>query len=193
MKDEAPPEENKGKKRILSQDELKALEQECPRGTGALSAEEIEQKYNYYSKLADLFSDEKDTKENFYHNSIGLWEKIDNPPDRKADYTSPKKWRGIPTGETSSEYWYTDKGVYRRSDHWGGKVGSCSWLIKGRPTEYWNGCDIGETETAFIPWENLKPKTEIFQDIFGRGYYPSGGRFEKYGGVVSGYERLYER
>lgn len=70
-------------------------------------------------------------------------------PRRKPDYISYDRY-----GDVSSEYWYTNKGVVRCSDHWSavhmpqtnliecGKVASCHWVLKA--TSY--------TDCGFCLW-----------------------------------------
>lgn len=80
------------------------------------------------------------TKENFFKNTFAIFQKVDNMPTSEPDYISYS--RGKHTfigfdendsiyeiegkGEISSQYWYTDKGVYRLSDHWK-QSASCFW------------------------------------------------------------------
>ena len=47
-------------------------------------------------------------------------------PRRQPDYVSRDR-----NGKVSSEYWYTEDGVIRGSDHWGEGVASCDWSLKG--------------------------------------------------------------
>ena len=105
-------------------------------------------------------------------NSIGFWEKKSQPPKREADHVSHNR----KTGKISSQYWYTEEGVYRKSNHWGSDVASCSWYIKGRAYAK-TGVDVGRTETAFIPWTELKAKGIIGTkfDV----YWLSGFEFRK--------------
>ena len=49
--------------------------------------------------------------------------------------------------EVSSKYWYTKKGVYRQSDHWG-KVAQCQWDLENQKK--------GETQVGFAKWKNFK-------------------------------------
>ena len=117
-------------------------------------------------EMAMMMSTETASKDNFYMNSVGYWQKTDDRKE-KADYISYR--RG--TTDVSSEYWYTDEGVYRRSDHWGSDVASCSWYIEGR--EYSSfGIEKGSRETAFIKWEDLKAKGVISEK---KGVYSTGG------------------
>ena len=65
-------------------------------------------------------------------------------------------WNGCPaykvkTNEVSSKYWYTKKGVYRESSHWG-KVAQCQWEI-----DY---LKKGETQVGFAKWQDFKLNNE---------------------------------
>jgi len=48
-------------------------------------------------------------------------------------------------GKISSEYWYSEEGVIRKSDHWG-VVATCEW-------------NINEGEVGFAKWNNFTLKT----------------------------------
>ena len=78
-------------------------------------------KYVNYA-ICKEFTKEAATKDNFFMNSICFWKETSYVPKRKPDYTSYTKY-----GEVSSRYWYTPKGVYRKSNHWGEGVASCDW------------------------------------------------------------------
>ena len=60
-------------------------------------------------------------KSNFHLSTGAIFKPVDNPPNRKPDFQS-----GF-----GSNYWHTDKGVYRESDHWTPDTASCSWLLEG--------------------------------------------------------------
>ena len=124
--------------------------------------------------LAKQFSTEKATKDNFFENSVGEWDLKKSAPRRKPDYVSYNKR----TGKISSQYWYTDKGVYRKSDHWGSDVASCSWYIKGR--KYKNdGVSKGSKVTAFIKWGDLYAKGLISKHYQTGVYALVDFKFEK--------------
>lgn len=65
-------------------------------------------------------------KDNFFWRTDAVFTKISRRPGRKPDFVS----RGR-DGRVSSEYWYTQNGVIRGSNHWGVGVASCNWAIKG--------------------------------------------------------------
>ena len=136
--------------------------------------EYIEQTYENAKK----FGLETANKDNFFQNSIGYWEKKSAPPKRPADYKSTYFEKGTGNLKKSSEYWYTDEGVYRRSNHWGMDVASCSWLLKG--VEYKpDGVSKGYTVTAFIPWNELYPKGMFTRHYATKQYGYHGFTFNK--------------
>lgn len=81
-------------------------------------------------------------KYNFAHGTSSLFSRTKKRPDRKPDKLSPKKG-------SDSEYWITQSGVIRGSDHWGA-VGSCSWDLAGSPDH------PGKKVYGFSAWENFK-------------------------------------
>lgn len=114
---------------------------------------------------AKMFTEDIPDQNNFYRNSIGYWEPAE-PPDRDSDYISVSDTYG-----TVSAYWYEPEGVYRRSDHWGREVASCSWFYdlfhNGENTRYGEQDDLEFFDppvTGFIPWNDLKAKGEIVYD-----------------------------
>ena len=134
----------------------------------------VEMTPNERYELASTFTRSIANENNFFENSVGFWDKKSSPPKRNADYVSYNRR----TGKISSRYWYTEKGVYRKSDHWGSDVASCSWYIKGR--KYSNtGVQKGNTETAFIAWKDLKAKGMITKHWQTGKYGLSGFKFEK--------------
>lgn len=111
-------------------------------------------------ELASELAQESANPDNFFVNSVGFWTKKSAPPKRPPDHDS-SKLRMASGGQDyyktkGSQYWYTPKGVYRKSNHWGSDVASCSWYIEGR--RYRNdGVVTGNLETAFIAWSDIKP------------------------------------
>ena len=86
--------------------------------------------------------DAKANRNNFYKNSICNYVSCDTPKN-KPDYIS----------ESGSMYWYTDDGVYRNSDHWGG-VATCSWHLDGTVWPDWN------RRTGFCHWDDFRGTTK---------------------------------
>ena len=67
----------------------------------------------------------KFNKDNFHESTLANWKEQDKKEAKKfIDYNNPDF--SSPSG---SDYFYTDKGVYRLSDHWGINIRSCSWLL----------------------------------------------------------------
>lgn len=114
--------------------------------------------------LAENLGQETADPDNFFQNSVGFWAQKSSAPKREPDFDSSKmRWdrSGYPMSKTKgSRYWYTDKGVYRKSDHWGGGVASCSWYLEGWKQNNSSVIHTGMI-TAFVPWEELKPKGTI--------------------------------
>jgi hypothetical protein len=128
--------------------------------------------------------------------------------DTDADFKfSGKKPKGDPshtsynsyTGKVSSEYWYTEEGVYRRSDHWGQGVASCNWNLKDNPEsktkessgglEFYSKKLVGfapwssfkRNKTRFITLVDEKEQTErhyllSFKNLVGKDYVSIGGK-----------------
>ena len=94
-------------------------------------------------------------KNNFYINSEADFEYCEKP-DRECDYISA----------SGSEYWYSEDGVYRNSDHWGNGIASCDWQLL-------NCCDWDvpqyeltyKTLCGFAKWDAFKLK-EINATIY---------------------------
>ena len=120
---------------------------------------------HYDYMLANKYATEKANKDNYFANSIGYWELCD-VPQKAPDYISV----------SGSKYWYIDKGVYRQSDHCGNGIASCSWFIKGKQYDTF-GLSTGTTETAFICWDDLKPKGNICKHPYKDSYKLFGFRF----------------
>ena len=148
-----------------TQDELKSLREQLtsvPLNQKIPSTYDLSPQDQYF--LADNLGQETANPDNFFQNSVGFWVKKSSAPKREPDFDSSKmRWdrNGYPMKQTKgSRYWYTDKGVYRKSDHWGGGVASCSWYLEGW-TKKNSGVIITGMMTAFIPWDELKPKGTI--------------------------------
>lgn len=107
-------------------------------------------------KLANMFTRDNANKDNFFENSIGYWDLKKRTPSGSPDHVSYNRRNG----RISSQYWYTKDGVYRKSNHWGSDVASCSWYIKGRNYDN-RGVKVGKTEVAFIKWSDLKAKGSV--------------------------------
>lgn len=53
------------------------------------------------------------------------WREVPSLP-REMEYREPDF-----VSRSGSQYWYTNSGVYRKSDHWGRRIGTCEWYIDG--------------------------------------------------------------
>lgn len=140
----------------FNQEELKEL---YDTQIDSWKVETKEEKEAYIQQLyerAKTFALEKADAENFFKNSIGFWTLKSYTPRRRPDHTSIYFTKNGNV-KISSRYWYTPSGVYRRSNHWGLDIASCSWMIKDRRYPL-DGVSKGYTETAFISWEELYPK-----------------------------------
>lgn len=59
------------------------------------------------------------TKDNFFTSTYSIFDQSDWKINRSPDYHS----------DSGSVYWFTEIGVYRKSNHWG-KVASCKWYLQ---------------------------------------------------------------
>jgi hypothetical protein len=89
------------------------------------------------------------------------------PLDKEPDHVSFDR-----DGNVSSEYWYTEKGVYRRSDHWGYGVASCDWQLEGSPDKHLSkgGSTLdfySKRQTGFSSWEDFKKNKVQFITLTG--------------------------
>ena len=75
-------------------------------------------------------------KTNFHDCTVANW--IESEVNFIADYKSG----------SGSEYMFTDKGVYRKSNHWLKTVNTCIWLL--------NGIESNNDTIAFCSFENFK-------------------------------------
>ncbi len=103
-------------------------------------------------------------KDNFFYNTYGEFDLIQDRPDRPADYVSRDR-----NGKVSSEYWYTDGGVIRGSKHWGSGVASCDWYLNGARMKKDGLTNMSTKKYGFIKWNDFVHKTqEIYID--GKSY-----------------------
>lgn len=63
--------------------------------------------------------------------------------------------------KSGSEYWYTDDGVIRRSNHWGTGIASCDWLLGA------DGCSSWDTTAP----RNIRSGFCRFTDFHPNGFY----------------------
>jgi len=69
---------------------------------------------------------------------------------KKADFVS----------NSGSSYKYTQRGVYRMSDHFNDHVASCSWMLDGKESEY--KCIV-----AYCCWKDFERIETSFHGIAG--------------------------
>lgn len=103
-------------------------------------------------------------KNNFFVNTIAEYKEIENRPDREPDYIS----------NSGSKYWYTEDGVIRGSDHWGGGIASCDWFLDTQKDNFEN---YENEKYGEIKWDDFTQKTKfILSD------------YEDYKGTMSTFE-----
>lgn len=105
----------------------------------------------YYDASVELYSKYQDgvaDKDNIYYNTIAVFTPRKTRPSGKPDFVSKTR-----DGKVSSEYWYTDKGVIRGSNHWGRDVASCDWYLDGELGRVANR--QGNKEYGFCKWEDF--------------------------------------
>lgn len=90
------------------------------------------------------------SKDNFYISTLGTFIPVTEVPERQPDYKSYSR-----RYNTSSQYYYTDEGLYRVSDHWG-RVARCQWKLNGIVNQV-ESCDVlPNTQIGFISWGDLE-------------------------------------
>lgn len=74
-------------------------------------------------------------------------------------------YRCVDKNSISSRYWYTEEGVYRKSNHWG-KCRDCFWTIDGEEL------NSHEEMVGFCKWEDFKneQKQQLINKIFTVGH-----------------------
>jgi hypothetical protein len=82
------------------------------------------------------------SQHNFFKHTFCEFQQID-------DFTFPENENYKSKSESS--YYYTDEGVYRKSNHWG-RVANCRWKLVAK-NKYKNQ----ETVIAFAEWTNFYP------------------------------------
>lgn len=103
------------------------------------------------------------TKENFHQISRGIFSECETP-QTTPDYVSLTK-----NGRVSSQYWFTENGVVRNSDHWG-QIASCIWILKGF-SKKWNDCEVSKNaKTGYCSFDNFNKTTSDFQEVVNEYY-----------------------
>lgn len=98
------------------------------RGLELWNKSEPEEYFNKATGFYSQYQKGEANKDNFFKETIATFEQVKGRPHRKPDYTSIGRRRGRII--TSSEYWYTNDGVIRGSNHWGTGIASCDWALK---------------------------------------------------------------
>ena len=104
----------------------------------------------------------KANKDTFFYETNATFEKAEKP-NREPDYVSKDY-----NGNISSQYWYTDDGVYRRSNHWGSGVASCNWYLGNQKL----GSDMNVTSNAkvgFCKWEDFYHTPKVINVVDEKG------------------------
>jgi hypothetical protein len=100
----------------------------------------------------------KINKDNFFIKTNGRFIECEIP-SRPADYISKTPW-----GDVSSVYYYTNEGVIRVSDHWGG-VASCQWNLNTVNTFRFDKCRKTELKAGYISFKELEENYNLGQDL----------------------------
>lgn len=111
--------------------------------------ESFDAQMEFYSKWQKGVAD----KDTFFYNTMCDWKSRKSRPKGKPDYVSRTR-----DGRVSSEYWYTDDGVIRGSNHWGKGVASCDWIVDGNRAQKY-GLSKGEKIYAKASWGDFVFKT----------------------------------
>lgn len=91
---------------------------------------DAESAQDYFEKEKDLyegFQTGEANRYNFMWNTMATFKQMPKRPKGEPDYISRDR-----NGKVSSEYWYTDDGVIRGSNHWGTGIASCDWALEMR-------------------------------------------------------------
>lgn len=131
----------------------------------------------------ETFSGGKADENTFFMGTVTTFEGRDKVPSRPPDYVS----------NSGSEYWYTEEGVYRRSDHWGEQIASADWFLEGKRAnpdgsyrEYYFDANGGYhksktydsmiTPIGFAKWSDFKRKADSYTtNIHEKGALPYEG------------------
>lgn len=83
---------------------------------------------------------------NFHRNTFCVFSEVDLQAveNKKADYIS----------KSGSSYFFTDKGVFRLSNHWG-RAANCKWRLQS------NSSAKSRTKLGYADWTSFCPDNEI--------------------------------
>ena len=113
--------------------------------------------YRFYKSLTVGKAD----PDNLFETTCAIWTQVKRKPRGEPDFTSFIK-SGI-----SSQYWYKEDGVYRKSNHWGASVSTCDWFLYSlndlnNTTLKRDRCIVTKTPiTGFCKWSNFALKCFI--------------------------------
>ncbi|MBQ6447085.1 MAG: phage portal protein [Bacillus sp. (in: Bacteria)] len=119
----------------------------------------VDDKETYLKNTKEFYKDyQKGTanQDNFYINTVAEFDDVDSRPKGKPDYVSYTK-----TGKISSEYWYTEDGVIRGSNHWGKDVASCDWYLKSQDGTTEGLEKFGKQKYGKMKWSDFMQKTDM--------------------------------
>ncbi len=95
---------------------------------------------------------------NFFDNTLALFEEVEKPR-REPDYDS----------ESGSQYWYSEEGVIRGSDHWGNGISNCDWALKRMNGKTVYGSTFKSSKSfrnykyGFVKWQDFLLKSEVIE------------------------------
>lgn len=93
-------------------------------------------------------------KNNYFRNTYAVFEEVD------AEELPFEKWHY--TSKSQSAYYYTDDGVYRKSNHWG-RAAKCRWVLKAGDQLY---VSKGRERIGFALWANFYENSETTKAYF---------------------------
>jgi len=114
------------------------------------------QAFRYFKSARKFYADLQNGQAswiNFFENTMVTYEECD-PIKRKPDFES----------YSGSCYWYSKKGVIRRSDHWGCGIVNCDWALHRKNgktiygTYYTNARTVKEPKYGFAKWSDFLHK-----------------------------------
>lgn len=92
-----------------------------------------------------MFSSKKYNSTNFFKHTFCEFQQVDN-----FDFPENENYKS----KSESQYFYTDEGVYRKSNHWG-RVANCRWRLNNE------ACSIAyknqQTVIGFAKWTDFYP------------------------------------
>ena len=86
------------------------------------------------------------TRHNYYMGTTAVFEPC-AVPSRSPSFIS----------RSGSEYWYTDDGVIRRSNHWGTGIALCDWLLGTDDRSSWDTTAPHDMRCGFCRFNDFHP------------------------------------